>query len=157
MATKEREIETYDTSSFLQKNKSKVAMGAVGSFAYEAKHLIQTQPVQGLVKSEIFDEEKGISKKANKESRMQFSRKKLGTAMGKGHYAATVLDVGRRIGGYHDTEEIKGEQEFQLRKKMKKQREKNRNLYGNINQGEVVFNLFESRTGHHKMGNAKFN
>ena len=27
MATKEREIETYDTSSFLQKNKSKVAMG----------------------------------------------------------------------------------------------------------------------------------
>ncbi|WP_242283386.1 hypothetical protein PY144_03960 [Bacillus cereus] len=157
MATKEREIETYDTSSFLQKNKSKVAMGAVGSFAYGAKHLIQTQPVQGLVKSEIFDEEKGISKKANKESRMQFSRKKLGTAMGKGHYAATVLDVERRIGGYHDTEEIKGEQEFQLRKKMKKQREKNRNLYGNINQGEVVFNLFESRTGHHKMGNAKFN
>jgi len=159
MATKEREIQTYDTSSFLQKNKSKVAMGAVGSFAYGAKHLIQTQPVQGLVKSEIFDEEKGISKKANKGSRMRFSGKNLETVMGKEHYAvtATVLDVGRRIGGYHDTEEIKGEQGFQLRKKMKKQREKNRNLYGNINQGEVVFNLFESRTGHHKMGNAKFN
>ncbi|AXK21610.1 TPA: hypothetical protein ROY05_003274 [Bacillus toyonensis] len=160
MATKDRVIEIYDTSSFLQKNRSKVAVGAVGGFAYGAKHLIQTQPVQGLVKSEIFDEEKGISKKADKGSRMQFSGKKLGTAMGKGHYAvtaATVLDVGRRIGGYHDTEEIKGEQEFQLRKKMKKQRERNRNLYGNINQGEVVFNLFESRTGHHKMGNAKFN
>lgn len=119
MATKEREIETYDTSSFLQKNRSKVAMGAVGGFAYGAKHLIQTQPVQGLVKSEIFDEEKGIFKKAKKGSRMQFSGKKLGTAIGKGHYAvtATVLDVGRRIEGYDDTEEIKGEQEFQLRKK----------------------------------------
>lgn len=50
MATKEREIETYDTSSFLQRTSQKVAMGAVGSFAYRAKHLIQTQPVQGLVK-----------------------------------------------------------------------------------------------------------
>ncbi|MEB2586137.1 hypothetical protein [Bacillus cereus] len=153
MATKDCVIETYDTSSFLQKNRSKVAIGAVGGFAYGAKHLIQTQPVQGLVKSEIFDEEKGISKKVDKGN-------KFGTAMSKGHYAvtpATVLDVGRQIEGYDDTEEIKGEQEFQLRKKMKKQREKNRNLYGNINQGEVVFNLFESRTGHHKMGNAKFN
>ena len=75
---------------------------------------------------------------------MRFSGKNLETVMGKGHYAvtaATILDVGRRIEGYDDIEEIKGEQEFQLRKKMKKQIEKNRNLYGNINQGEVVFNL----------------
>ena len=57
---------------------------------------------------------------------MRFSGKNLETVMGKGHYAvtaATILDVGRRIEGYDDIEEIKGEQEFQLRKNEEANRE----------------------------------
>lgn len=92
---------------------------------------------------------------------MLLSGNKLGTAMKMGMYAvgaATILDVGQRMGENHDAEKIKREQEYRLKQKMKKQKDKNKKYsYGNINQGEVVFDLFESRTGHHKMGNAKFN
>ncbi|MGM2632316.1 hypothetical protein [Bacillus cereus group sp. Bce040] len=191
MTAKEHVIDTFATSKFLQKNRSKIAMGAVGfgiaksivdgeeddlltsagkgiktgavvgGLAYGAEHLMKTQTVQDLVKGEISDVGKEAIKKVSKGSKMLLSGNKLGTAMKMGMYAvgaATVLDAGQRVGENREAEKIKREQEYRLKQKMKKQKDKNKkNGYGNINQGEVVFDLFEARTGHHKMGNAKFN
>lgn len=192
MTAKEHVIDTFATSKFLQKNRSKIAMGAVGfgiaksivdgeeddlttsagkgiktgavvgGLAYGAEHLMKTQTVQDLVKGEISDVGKEAIKKVSKGSKMLLSGNKLGTAMKMGMYAvgaATILDVGQRMGENHDAEKrLRESKNIVLNKKMKKQKDKNKKYsYGNINQGEVVFDLFESRTGHHKMGNAKFN
>jgi hypothetical protein len=122
---------------------------------------MNTTTVQDLVKGEISDVGKSVVKKANAKRRMLSSGNKLGTAMKIGLYAvgaATVLDVGQRVGEDLEADKIKREQEFRLEQRKKKQKQKNKkNAYGHLDQGEIVFDLFESRTGHHKMGNAKFN
>ncbi|MES9681841.1 hypothetical protein ABWK22_02750 [Gottfriedia acidiceleris] len=191
MTPKENVIDTFATSKFLQKNRSKIMLGAVGvgvakslidgedddlvssagkgvktgilagGISYGAQHLLKTETVQDLVKGEISDIGKHVVKKANAERRMLSSSNKLGTAMKIGLYAvgaATAIDVGQRVGEKHDAERIKREQEFQLEKRKRKQKQKNKkNGYGHIDQGEIVFDLFEARQGHHKMGNARFN
>lgn len=191
MTAKEHVIDTFATSRFLQKNRTKIALGAVGvgiaksvidgedddvlssagkgiktgiaagGIAYGAQHLMKTQTVQDLVKGEISDIGKNVVKKANAERRMISSGNKLGTAMKIGLYAvgaATVLDVGQHVGENLEADRMKREQEFQLEQRKKKSKQKNKkNAYGHLDQGEIVFDLFEARTGHHKMGNAKFN
>ena len=49
-------------------------------------------------------------------------------------------------------------QRIQEQKEEQKRREKYRQgvSFGNVNAGEIAFQLFEQRTGHHKMGNSKF-
>lgn len=183
--------DTKAASKFLQRNQSKIILGAVGAGvvkslidgedddllssagkgiktgvvvgagSYAAQHLLKSETVQDLVKGEISDVGKSVVKKANAERRMLSGGNKVGTALRIGLYAvgaATVLDVGQRAGENLEADRIKREQEFKLKQRKKMQKQKNKkNAYGHLNDGEIVFDLFEARTGHHKMGNAKFN
>lgn len=57
----------------------------------------------------------------------------------------------------HDARQmVKAQEEKQYRDKKRKQEETARYGYGQVDMGNVVLQMFEERTGHHKMGNSKF-
>lgn len=139
-----------------------IKSGAItAGISYGAQHLLKTETVQDLVKGEVSDVGKSIIKKANTQRKMIAGGGKLKTAYKIGLYAmgaATVLDVAQRAGDTLESANIKREEEHKLKEKRRKQQKKNKQYsYGHIDQGEIVFDLFNQRTGHYKMGNAKFN
>lgn len=71
--------------------------------------------------------------------------------------AATVLDIGQGINEKRRVEDMKKEQEKSLRRKQKQEDEYKRSQgYGHTDLGGIVFDMFEERLGHHKIGNARF-
>lgn len=184
-------LNTKKMSSFLQANQGKVAMGALGvgiaksfidrddddilssagkgiktavvtsGLSYAAQHVLKTETVQDLVKGEVTDIGKSVSKKIDAERKAVARGGKIGTAFKIGMMtagAATVMDVGQRAKERMEAENIKAQQEKNLKKKQERQKQKNKEKsYGYIDDGEILFDLFNARTGHYKMGNAKFN
>ncbi|MGL4820580.1 MAG: hypothetical protein ACRC5C_11465, partial [Bacilli bacterium] len=70
---------------------------------------------------------------------------------------ASVIDIGDRISDGNEAEKLRVIQEKELSMKQKRDKKKNRELNNaNINMGEMAFELFNARSGHHKMGNAKY-
>lgn len=134
---------------------------AVSAAAYGAEHLLKTQTVQDLVRGEVADVSKSMRSKAKAESRMITAHGKLGTASKYGLAAvgiAAVLDVANHAKEDFDAKMITAQQQKANVDRQKKQKEKNKkSSYGHIRDGEIVLDLFEARSGHHKMGNAKFN
>ncbi|MEX3713537.1 hypothetical protein ABFV99_14130 [Cytobacillus horneckiae] len=129
--------------------------------SYAAQHVLKTETLQDLVKGEVSDISKNVANKVDAERRTITKGGKIGTAFKIGLMAAgaaTVMDVGQRAKERLEAEKIKQQQEKNLKKKQERQRNKNKEKsYGYIDDGEVLFDLFNARTGHYKMGNAKFN
>ncbi|MCY9308726.1 hypothetical protein MOF23_07015 [Bacillus inaquosorum] len=135
--------------------------GALASgLSFTAEHLFKTETVQDLVKGEVSDISSSVRKKADAE-RIIKAGGKLGGALRVGKYAfaaATVLDIMERAADHHAASDLKAQEEYNNKQKEKQKRNKQKQYsYGHINQGEILFDLFNSRTGHYKMGNAKFN
>lgn len=132
----------------------------VGGLSYGAEHLLKTQTVQDLVRGEASDISKSLRKSGDMKRKATFKAGKIGTALqiGLGLVGtATVLDVGQRYMDSREAEKMKREQEFRIKQKEKQKRKKQKeNAYGAMDTGQLVLDLFDVRTGHHKMGNAKF-
>lgn len=133
-------------------------VAAAASYGGEA--LFKMETVQDLVRGDV----KEVSKEMQAlqaEKRMAKIGAKMPTALGIGLIAigaATVLDIGQRVGDHMDAEAYKKQQEFEIKQRVNEQKQKNKEKsYGYVQDGEIVFDLFNARSGHHKMGNAKFN
>ena len=153
-------IDGDDDDLLSSAGKSIKTAAVVGGLSYGAEHLLKTQTVQDLVRGEASDISKSVRKSGDMKRKATFKAGKIGTALqiGLGVVgAATALDVGQRYGDHREAEKMKREQEYRLKQKEKKKQKKQReNAYGNMDTGQIVLDLFEARTGHHKMGNAKF-
>ncbi|MFE4029186.1 hypothetical protein ACFX4N_23815 [Priestia sp. YIM B13551] len=129
--------------------------------SYGAEHLLKTQTVQDLVKGEVLSESERVARDVRVRRKMIAGGGRAANALKIGLYAmgaATVLDVGQRAGDHLEAEELKRREERKFAERRKKQKQKNKQYsYGHIDQGEIVMDLFNARTGHYKMGNAKFN
>ncbi|MDK2600732.1 hypothetical protein QO179_24870 [Bacillus stercoris] len=86
------------------------------------------------------------------------NKSKLVGALGLGVFAlASVMDTSDRLDRNRRVSAMKEEQEENLQKKLKRQeRSQAQNSYGYVDMGEIVGQLFDSRIGHYKMGNSKF-
>lgn len=134
------------------------AFGVGASFAGE--YMFKSQTVQDLVKGEVSDVAKSIQKSVEAERRMVKVGSSLPIAARVGAVAvgaATILDVAQRMGDKLEANRMEKQNEKNLkqREKKKKARQKEQS-YGYVDSGEIVFELFGKRTGHYKMGNAKF-
>ena len=68
-----------------------------------------------------------------------------------------LLSVGHGMKRKMDEQEMLREQERNLKRQQEDKRERYRQQsYGNPTMGNLVFQMFEERTGHHKMGDARF-
>ena len=128
--------------------------------SYAAEYAFKNKTVQDLIRGEIVDDSKLVRDIANTQRKSVTKTGKLGIAYRIGMIAlagATTVDVLQRYGDKRDAEKLKKQQEWELKKKEKRMREKNKEKsYGYVDSGEIVFDMFNSRSGHHKMGNAKF-
>jgi hypothetical protein len=136
----------------------KAGLYAAGA-SYVGQELFKSQTVQDLVKGEINQAAKDM-KTLQTEDKLLKIGKKIPHAMGIGMIAigaAAVLDIGQRVGSHMDAEAYKRQQEWEMKQRVKKQKSKNKEQsYGYVNNGEIVLDLFSARTGHYKMGNARF-
>lgn len=137
----------------------KTGLYATGaSIAGEA--LFKSQTVQDLVNSEVNSSNKVKVDPAERKQKLnKIGAKGIGSlkygAMAIG--AAALLDVGQRLFDNHSAHVMENEQEKKLKEKQKRQREKNnKQSYGYLDQGDIVLEMFEARTGHYKMGNARY-
>lgn len=116
--------------------------------------------VQDYVKGQVAGSAQKVKEAAETERKLVNVGGKAGTMLkiGAGVVGvASILDVGQRISDNREAKRIKHEQEKALIQKEKKRKEKNKEQsYGYIQDGEILFDLFGERTGHHKMGNSKF-
>lgn len=126
----------------------------------EISDLFRGKTLQDHVKEEVGKRSK--EKRADADAKRKITSKgaKLGTAakvvagiVG----VATVVDIARKLHDNHEAERLKAEQEWDMKQKEKeRKRRQKQESYGYLQQGEILFDLFGSRTGHYKMGNAKF-
>lgn len=138
-----------------------IETGIVATAAsYGSQALFKNETVQDLVRGQIKEASKDMQA-IQAEKKMAKIGAKMPAALGIGLIAigaATVLDIGQRVGSHMDAEAYKKQQEFEMKQRVNKQKGKNKEKsYGYVQDGEIVFDLFNSRSGHHKMGNAKFN
>lgn len=69
----------------------------------------------------------------------------------------SALSLGHGMKRKMDEQEMLREQERNLKKQQERKRETYREQsYGNPTMGNLVFQMFEERTGHHKIGDARF-
>lgn len=98
--------------------------------------------------------------KDDKEAKMRKWKGRGGIAAvaGLGAFAlASVLDTGEALEDKKEVSRMTEQQERNLnRKEGKQKRKQNEKSYGHVDMGEIAFEMFENRLGHHKMGNAKF-
>lgn len=83
---------------------------------------------------------------------------KVAGVAGLGAFAlASVMDTSESLSeDKHTSRMVKQQEERLTKKQTKERREQNKQGYGNIDMGQMAIDLFNERTGHHKMGNAKF-
>lgn len=68
-----------------------------------------------------------------------------------------IVSAAHSVKQSHDARQmVKAQEEKQYRDKRRKQEEIARYGYGQVDMGNVVLQMFEERTGHHRMGNSKF-
>lgn len=96
----------------------------------------------------------------NSEKRVKgWARKtKLAGAVGLGAFAlASVMDTADGFSADKRVSRMKAEQEERLTKKQNQEESSQKQYsYGHMDMGDMVFEMFNNRIGHHKMGNAKF-
>lgn len=150
-----------DDDDLLSSTGKGIKTGVVAAAAsYGGQALFKSETVQDLVRGDI----QHVSKEMQliqAEKKMAKIGAKMPAALGIGLIAigaATILDLGQKVGSHMDAEAYKKQQEWEMEQRVKKQKRKNKeNSYGYVQDGEIVFDLFNARSGHHKMGNAKFN
>lgn len=83
---------------------------------------------------------------------------KVAGVAGIGAFAlASVMDTSESLSEDAQTSRMVNDQEKNLTRKQTKERRAQDKLgYGHIDMGQMAIDLFNDRTGHHKMGNAKF-
>lgn len=141
--------------------KSVKSAALISGISYGAEHLFKTETVQDLVRGEVSDVNKSVRLKVDAERMIKAGNKAghfLRTKGAVGLAGFTLLDLAERGMDHHSATELKAQEEYdiKLREKQKKKKQQ-QYAYGHIDQGEIVFDLFNQRTGHYKMGNAKFN
>lgn len=136
---------------------------------YQVASMWAKTTVQDYVKEQVTDSAQKMKEVANSAQNIKEAADtekmiavggKIGTTakIGAGIIGvASIIDIGQRLQDSHEAKRIKKEQEKDLKRKKKLQDERNKEQsYGYIQDGEILFELFGERTGHHKMGNAKF-
>jgi hypothetical protein len=69
----------------------------------------------------------------------------------------TVADIGLRLHDRSEANNMEYQQEHNLKKAKKEEKKKNAETRtSNLDMGQIAIDLFNERSGHHKMGNAKF-
>jgi len=134
----ERESSTISGNQEKQKN-----VTAVDTAKIDAKHKHDSQFATAAKKKQIKNWK---------------AKGELGAMIGLGAFAAaSVLDTNQTLSEEKNTARMVKEQERNLqRKQTQKRREEQRDAYGYVDFGGMVTELWNERTGHHKMGNAKF-
>jgi predicted GNAT family acetyltransferase len=134
----------------------------------EAESKKVSQNVENTTKVTVSDTNKvEMEVKHEADKKAQATHKKMNNwkqkagiagAIGLGAFAvASVMDASSELGENRRTSRMTEEQERNLnRKKGQEKRNQNQYGYGNIDMGQMAIELFNERTGHHKMGNAKF-
>lgn len=126
---------------------------------YGAQSLFKTDTIQDLVRGEVNAVSKIKRDSVNAEQRVKRLAAKLPIAgkIGMGVIgAATLLDLGMRLGDHVGAKANELGQELEIKKRQKQKKKKQKQYsYSHINDGDIVLGLFDQRTGHYKMGNAK--
>ncbi|UOE58227.1 hypothetical protein IRB79_26675 (plasmid) [Cytobacillus oceanisediminis] len=151
-----------DDDDVLSSSGKGMRSGAVAAgITYGAQALFKTDTVQDLVRGEISAISKSVRGKQEAERRLISIGVKLPGAAKVGMIAigaATVMDLGGRVKDHYESESLKKEQEWEMKQRVKEQKKKQKKQsYGYIRDGEIVLEMFNARSGHHKMGNARFN
>lgn len=122
-------------------NKGSVKTGDVSKIDVEVKH-----------DSALKDQ--ATKKKMNN----WLGKAKLAGAIGLGAFAvASVMDTSETLAEKKRTTRMTEEQERNLNRKIsREERNQKQHAYGHVDFGQMAIDLFNERTGHHKMGNAKF-
>lgn len=83
---------------------------------------------------------------------------KVGGMVGLGAFAlASVMDTSQDLSHGKQVGKMTQEQERNLERKAGREKQRQQEqAYGNINMGQMAIDMFNERTGHWKMGNAKF-
>lgn len=132
-------------------------------------HKVSTR-YEGTSKVTSGDIEQEKAKVAHELSDAEYKKKKLAKMekwrgrgavagmAGLGAFAlASVMDTSARMGDQKEVSRMTAEQEASLLKKQSQERKRNQeNGYSHVDMGEIAFEMFNNRLGHHKMGNAKF-
>lgn len=128
--------------------------------SYGAEYMFKSETVQDMVRGEVSDATKSAIRQGDV-GRFLKGGSRAANALHIGKYAlaaATILDVAERASENHEAKVMKANEEYQFKQKQKEKKRKQKQMaYGNIDQGEILFDLFNQRSGHYKMGNAKFN
>lgn len=128
--------------------------------SYGAEHMFKTETVQDMVRGEVSDATKSVMKQGDVR-RFLRGGSQASKALHIGKYglaAATILDIADHVSENHEARVMKANEEYQFKQRQKEKKRKQQQLsYGHIDQGEILFDLFNQRSGHYKMGNAKFN
>lgn len=136
------------------------AINLLDNKGIEVTEMFKEKTIKDLVVKEVGEDSKSIRAAAEAERKALSRFAKIGT-IGKISAgiigAATVVDVARKMHDERAAEHMKAEQEWNLKEKDKQRKKQQKEMsYGYLQQGEILFDLFGNRTGHHKMGNAKF-
>ena len=83
---------------------------------------------------------------------------KIGTLVGMGIIGvSSLLDISEKLDRKTDAQRMVRKQEKNLeRRQIAEKRILDSMGYGHVDMGQIVFDMFNERIGHHKMGNAKF-
>lgn len=98
------------------------------------------------------------ARKTSRKMKSWMNGVKVSGALGLGAFAlASVMDTSETLAEDKRTSRQVADQERKLeRKKTKESRQQDKLGYGHVDMGQMAIDLFNERTGHYKMGNAKF-
>lgn len=168
--TSEKNTQKKKANSALDSNREKANSAYVGSGKTIAEKLANNELVtlDDVIKEttgkhareEAIRQGEIKIKNMEAEAKMLKASKYLPTAMKVGAGVvglATLLDVGGVIKDKREEKKMKAAAEKRLVDNQKKEEESYKKYsYGYVDAGEIAFELFNNRSGHHKMGNAKF-
>lgn len=139
---------------------AELGLDYASSKEFEVASMWTPTTVQDFQKGDVVGKARQVLEDADLERKAKTIGGKLGTSLKVGAAivgVASILDVGQRMADNKEAKRMKHEQEQELHRKEKQRRKKNKEQgYGYLQQGEILFDLFGERTGHYKMGNAKY-
>lgn len=139
---------------------AEIGLDYASSKDYQVANMWAPTTVQDYVKGQVAGSAQKIEELADAERKMITIGGKIGTIAKVGAAivgVASIVDIGQKVADSREAKRMKHEQEKALVEKEKQRKKKNKEQsYGYIQDGEILFDLFGGRTGHHKMGNAKF-
>lgn len=139
---------------------AEIGLDYASSKDYQIANMWAPTTVQDYVKGQVAGSAQKIEELADAERKMVTIGGKFGTMLKVGAAivgVASIVDIGQKVADSREAKRIKHEQEKALIEKEKRRKKKDKEQsYGYIQDGEILFDLFGERTGHYKMGNAKF-